>query len=73
MVWQTGGISRQMVVKARGKKVNVKAAVQVRKQGGKGISGKKIVVSVTDRLLERFAHGNDERSDFDTLIRITII
>ena len=36
-----------MVVKARGKKVNVKAAVQVRKQGGKGIFGKIIVMSIS--------------------------
>ena len=35
------------MVKARGKKVNVKAAVQVRQQGGKGIYGKKIVMSVS--------------------------
>ena len=36
-----------MVVKARGKKVNVKEVVQVRKQGGKGIFGKIIVMSVS--------------------------
>ena len=42
-----GGISRQMVVKARGKKVNVKEVVQVRKQRGKGIFGKIIVMSVS--------------------------
>ena len=34
-------------MKARGKKVNVKAAVQVSKQGGKGIVGKIIVVSIS--------------------------